>query len=236
MRLIIVVCVGFGILSLVSCSENHSASHATPPGDAHRTASGHETKQSAHSRQKEEGHAHAAHGHASAAHDSSDSTKKIAVGEKVSDFEVTINGKPWKLSELQKNAAMTEDGILVLTFWCSFCHSCRHIEKHLDELARRYNGRVGVIAMDASAGETADGVAEFARERELTFPIALDASGKSADVLGTRVTTTTVVIDKSGVLRYRGQFGDGQHAFAEDALRAVLAGEDIPVKETRQKG
>ncbi|MBI2479392.1 MAG: hypothetical protein HYV60_12395 [Planctomycetia bacterium] len=79
-------------------------------------------------------------------------------------------------------------------------------------------------------------MAEFAKQRELALPIALDANGAAADIFGTRVTTTTVVIDKSGVLRYRGQFEDGQHAFAQDALRAVLAGEDVPVQETRQKG
>ena len=175
----------------------------------------------------------AAHGNTSEVDDSGANSKKIAIGDKVPDFEVTIAGKTWKLSELQKNATMTGDGTLVLTFWCSFCHSCRHVEHALEALAKQYHGTVGVLALDASAGETTEGVAEFAKQRELTLPIALDGSG---DIFGTRVTTTTVVIDKTGVLRYRGQFGDEEHAFAHDALRAVLAGEDVPVQETRQKG
>ena len=70
----------------------------------------------------------------------------------------------------------------------------------------------------------------------MTLPIAINADGGAADIFGTRVTTTTVVIDKAGVLRYRGHFGDSQHALAHDALRAVLAGDDVPVEETRQKG
>ena len=45
-----------------------------------------------------------------------------------------------------------------------------------------------------------------------------------------------VVIDSQGVLRYCGQFGDKQHAFAADALSAVLAGEQVDVKKTRHKG
>ena len=45
-----------------------------------------------------------------------------------------------------------------------------------------------------------------------------------------------VVIDGDGVLRYCGQFSDGQHAFAKDALRAVLAGEEVRIKKTRHKG
>ena len=154
------------------------------------------------------------------------------------DFEITIDGKKWKFSELQKNAAFTKDGTVVLTFWCSFCHSCRHVEHRLDKLARQYKAKAGVIALDASAGETAEGVAAFAKERGLTFPIALNSNGTAADIFGTRVTTTTVVIDSQGVLRYCGRFGDNhnQHTFAEDALQAVLAGEEVHVKTTRHKG
>ncbi len=160
----------------------------------------------------------------------------MAIGDKVPDFEVSINGQKWKLSELQKNAEMTKDGTLVLTFWCSFCHSCRDVEHYLDELAKQYKGQAGVVALDASAGETAEGVAEFAHQRGLTLPIALDSTAAAADIFGVRVTTTTVVIDSQGVLRYCGQFGDRDHTLAEDALQAVLAGEEVSVKKTRHKG
>ena len=215
---------------------NHGVSHAAHREGVHRAASGRETEQEIRNDHSGRGRPHAAHGHASNSRGTSDETKKIAIGYKVPDFEVMIDGRLWKLSELQKNRAMTEDGTLVLTFWCSFCHSCRRVEHHLDALAREYKGKVGVIALDASAGETTEGVAEFAKKRELTLPIALNAGGGAADIFGTRVTTTTVVIDKTGVLRYRGQFSDGQHAFSQDALRAVLANKDVPVQETRQKG
>ena len=91
--------------------------------------------------------------------------------------------------------------------------------------------------MDGSvAGETADGVAEFAKENEVTLPIALNTNGTAADIFGARVTTTTVVIDGAGVLRYCGQFGDDRHAFAKDALKAVLAGKEVHVKKTQHKG
>ena len=103
-------------------------------------------------------------------------------------------------------------------------------------LAKQYQGRVGVIALDASAGETAEVVAEFAAKHGLTVPIALNASGTAADIFGTGRTTTTIVIDSQGVLRYCGQFGDKRHAYAADALEAVLAGEEVRVKKTRHKG
>ncbi len=204
--------------------------------DQHATATGRDANGTAH--RGHNGHAHRTHSHRKGhGHSQSDgAAAKIAIGEKVPDFEVTLNGKVWKLSELRKNADITPDGTLVLTFWCSFCHSCRHVERDLDKLAKNNQGKAGVIALDASFGETAAEVAAFAEKRGLTLPIALNASGSVADLFGVNKTTTTVVIDREGKLRYLGQFGDRQHAYAEEALNAVLAGKEVPVERTRPKG
>ena len=69
----------------------------------------------------------------------------------------------------------------------------------------------------------------------MALPIVLDAGGRTADIFGTEVTTTTVVIDGKGVLRYCGRFGRGDGA-AEAALKAVLAGKEVAVKMTPHDG
>jgi thiol-disulfide isomerase/thioredoxin len=164
-------------------------------------------------------------------------TKSIAVGDKVPDYTVSdLEGKAWKLSDLHRKAGLKNRTAVVLTFWCSFCHSCRHVEGHLDRLAKDYDGKAAVFALDASAGETAESVAEFANEKGLSVPFLLNADGSLADLFGTGVTTTTVVIDAEGILRYCGQFGHAAQPFAEDALKAVLAGKDVPVKATLHRG
>jgi hypothetical protein len=68
------------------------------------------------------------------------------------------------------------------------------------------------------------------------MPIVLDPSGRTADLFGAEVTTTTVVIDGNGMLRYYGRFKDGDRAYAEEALKAVLAGEEVAVKTTPPDG
>src|SRR5262249_14292129 len=81
----------------------------------------------------------------------------VTVGEKVPDFSVrTLDDKAVKLSELQKDAKRTTKGIVVLSFWCSTCSSCRRVEQHLDKLAKDYQGQAAVLALDANAGETAE--------------------------------------------------------------------------------
>lgn len=242
MRLPVAILIGFGLLLLTSCTKTDTDKPEDPAPKADSTAmqadsgpaatAGDAVATDDHRHGGSHGHGHGGSGQdAHAIHELT-----IAIGDKVPDFEVTIDGEPWMLSELQANSEMTKDGTLVLTFWCSFCHSCRHVEKKLDELAQQFEGQVGVIALDASAGETAEVVAAFAAKQGLTMPIAISTGGTAADIFGTRVTTTTVVIDSDGVLRYCGQFADRDHNFAEDALKAVLAGEEIPLKKTRQKG
>jgi thiol-disulfide isomerase/thioredoxin len=154
------------------------------------------------------------------------------VGAKVPDFAVrALDGKAVKLSELQKDRKRTKKGVVVLSFWCSTCHSCRRVEHQLDKLAKDYAGQAAVIALDANAGETAARVAAFAKKTGLTMPIVLDPSGRTADLFDTEVTTTTVVIDGKGVLRYCGRFGQGA-----EALKAVLAGKEVAVKTTPHDG
>ena len=63
-----------------------------------------------------------------------------AVGEKVPEFRVTDTaGKAWTLADLQKR---TESGVVSLTFWCTFCHSCRRtdvpLQKLCDDLCRHF--------------------------------------------------------------------------------------------------
>lgn len=161
----------------------------------------------------------------------------VKLGQPVPDFTVTdLEGKSWKLSELHTKSGLKQRGPIVLTFWCSFCGSCRRVEHRLDKLAKQNQGKAVVIALDASAGETADGVAAFAKKNRLTLPIVLDSKGKTADIFGAKRTTTTVVIDSKGILRYRGQFAQFGHPLAANALQAVLAGKVVKVKRTKEKG
>jgi peroxiredoxin len=161
----------------------------------------------------------------------------VAVGERVPDLSVqTLDGKTVKLTELQRDGERTKSGVVVLSFWCSTCSSCRRVEHQLDRLAKDHAGEAAVLALDVNAGETAERVAAFAEKKGLTMPIVLDPSGRAADVFGVEVTTTTMVIDGNGVLRYCGRFRGGDRAYAEDALKAVLAGEEVSVKTTPPDG
>ncbi len=155
-------------------------------------------------------------------------------GEAVRDFEVAdLSGKVWKLSELQKK---TESGVVCLTFWCTFCHSCRQMDARFQTLAADFKDKVTVIGVDASAGDDAKKVDAFVQSKKFSVPVFIDKGGKVADQFGVKMTTTTLVIDKGGIVRYRGQFGGEGTPYARDALSAVLEGKEPTVKETAPAG
>lgn len=173
--------------------------------------------------------------------------KKIAVDEKVPDFTCTdLNGKMWNLSELQKGAKAGERRPVVLMFWCTTCTSCRKVEARFDKLFKDYKDKAVLSMLSVNAGESAKEGAAWAQAKGFSFPVLYDASGKSAELFKVTQTTTTLVIDKDGILRYHGKFDSAavwtgekqgkQAAFAEEALKAVLAGKAVETKENMVMG
>ena len=159
------------------------------------------------------------------------------LGDKVPDFEVsTLRGKKTSLKSIQADPKTNSSGVTVLTFWCSFCGSCRQVDQPLSELAEKYEGKVAVYALDSSAGEESRTISKVLKEKRLKMPVLIDAEGKVADLFGAKMTTTTVVIDANNVIRYWGQFQHGDQALAEQAIDAVLAGKKPPHDHTRERG
>lgn len=162
---------------------------------------------------------------------------KVAIGERVPAFAVLqLDGKKVNWTELARDPRTGKPRPVVLTYWCSFCHSCRHAEKQMEKLSREFRDQAAIFALDASANETPEKVNAFLHSKGLALPVVLDPGGRSTEIFGVSVTTTTLVIDARGTLRYRGRFSDGDTAHAEASLKAVLAGREVPLKETQLRG
>ena len=163
--------------------------------------------------------------------------KTHSVGDKVPNFEVrTLKGRKITLKDIQSDGKNNTSGVTVLTFWCSFCGSCRMVDKPLSELSQKYEGKVAILALDASAGEQARTISKVLKEKNLEMPVLIDSQGNLADLFGAKMTTTTVVIDANNVVRYWGQFQQGDKALAEEAIEAVLAGKNPQQEHTRERG
>lgn len=239
---------------LSGCSKNGSATTTKPdtPNEeaekanehakhAEAKTAGHKGEEHGkHDHHKKDGHKRGQHkDHKHGEHHDKETAPQgsVKIGDNVPDFSVrTLDGKSVRLSELQKDERRTERGVVVLSFWCTTCHSCRDVEHLLAKLYKDYGGQAAVIALDANADETAERVAAFVKKHGLELPIVLDHSGNTADLFGVKRTTTTVVIDGKGVLRYCGQFRQKGGGSAEEALKAVLTGKEVAIKTTPHNG
>jgi peroxiredoxin len=153
-------------------------------------------------------------------------------GEEVRDFTVTnMTGATFRLGSLRRTAD-TPGKIVVLTFWCTTCHSCRDMEREFDAKAKAYAAEGARFLMVASNyTDSSDRVNQFLQAKGLGFTVLLDPEGEIADYFGATLTTTTAVIDVEGRLRYYGDFGG-----APAAVRNLIAGEKVAVPERPADG
>jgi hypothetical protein len=120
-------------------------------------------------------------------------------------------------------------------------------------VSSRYTGRIvrlekefrqrGVhfFAVFPNDTESSEAVRGYTAEREITFPVVRDR-GALVHLFSAAVTPEAAVVDRKGVLRYRGRIddnADGTRVRSHEldaALRALLAGKSPPTPRTRAFG
>lgn len=155
------------------------------------------------------------------------------VGEPVPNFTLTnpFSGEGRSLQQLAPGKP------LVLVVWCSTCPSCRAVEGEIDRLARDYAGRAVVVALDANQPESTEDIRAALRHKSLSFPVWLDRQGKVVGHYKIGATTSTLVIDSQGRLRYLGRFGGAEEGWlGRKALEQMLAGDEVSPSSTPLRG
>jgi thiol-disulfide isomerase/thioredoxin len=109
------------------------------------------------------------------------------------DFSLPlINGKVQKLSDLKGN-------FVFLNFWATWCPPCRAEMPSMEKLHKHFaNKNLTFLAIDIR--EPATTVATFIKKFNLTFPIALDKNGDTANLYAISSIPMTFIIDKDGFI------------------------------------
>jgi peroxiredoxin len=140
------------------------------------------------------------------------------------DFELPdLDGRLHRLSAYRGR-------IVILDFWSCECpHSERTDRAILSKLAE-WQDDVAMLSIASNRNETLEALKNSARERML--PVVLsDADSAIADLYEAQTTPHVFVIDRDGILRYRGAVDDvtfrkrtPSRFFLEEAVAALLAG------------
>jgi hypothetical protein len=117
----------------------------------------------------------------------------------------------------------------------------------LKALDKEYRDKgVQFLAVNVSAEDTILQIAAQAVRFEMEFPFVKDADFSCVDALGVKRTPEVVVLDEKRCIRYRGRIDDKHRVTGsrdaptqqplKDALEALLAGKEVPKKETSVDG
>ena len=139
-------------------------------------------------------------------------------------------------------------GLTALVFYSAECPISNAYSPTLNRLAKEFDaGRARVVGVCVDPDLSDADLTAHARDFGLKFPVTRDRNGALAAKLGATVTPEAFVVDSEGRVRYRGriddQFAGRRKANANpethelrDAVAAVLAGRDVPVKQVEAVG
>jgi len=87
---------------------------------------------------------------------------------------------------------------VVVDFWASWCPNCRRDMPNLNRFYKKYKDKVEVIGVNLQEKEST--IQNFINSRGISFPIALDPSGRASNAFGIQYTNTHFLIDINGNL------------------------------------
>ena len=129
---------------------------------------------------------------------------------------------------------------VAVVFSCCHCPYVVAWEDRLNEIARDYEGRAGVVAVNSNhhVGDSFDDMKRRAAEKGFVFPFVRDESQEVARAYSAARTPEVFLFDAEHRLAYHGapdsSYADpeGAEPWLRQALDAVLAGETPPLAET----
>lgn len=125
---------------------------------------------------------------------------------------------------------------VVLVVWCTQCGSCRGSEREVANYAAQDPKRVRVVAVAPHPADTPDRIKKFLKGQGIELEVMRDTNQALVRSMHIDRTTTTLVYDKKGKLRYMGPFTGSGEGFAKDAVSDILAGREVSMKSRPLKG
>lgn len=148
-----------------------------------------------------------------------------------------------------RKRALADDAdakLVVLVFTCNHCPVATANQGRLIALQKEFLERgVRLVAICSNSGEEDDlpAMKERAKSKGYNFPYLRDADQSVGRAYGVRQTPTTLVLDGDRRIAYMGAIDDSwedagrvERDYLRDAIEALLAGQKVPVAETRPQG
>lgn len=164
------------------------------------------------------------------------------IGEKVADVTLlNSDGKPVQLLDYHTGK------VLVIAYTGLGCPISGRYAPRLEALLKKHGSKgVQFVGINANPQDDLKQIAAEAKELGITFPILQDHNQVLTKQLNAKTTTVCFVIDKGGVIRYRGMIDDQyaigaqrdkpRNRYLERAIRDVRSGRTPEISRTVAPG
>lgn len=130
----------------------------------------------------------------------------------------TLDGAPYDLASEKGN-------VVLVNVWATWCGPCRFEIPELQKMHNELSSRgFKVVGVSVDEGDAKD-IKQFMADQKMTYPVVHDPDGRIANVLGTTVLPTSVLLDRHGKIVWRWVAAiPGDEPTLKKAVAAALAG------------
>jgi peroxiredoxin len=164
--------------------------------------------------------------------------KKLSVG----DAAPAWSDLPGVDDQTHSLADLENKDVVVVVFTCNHCPVAVAYEDRIIEFTKNCSDKVAVVAIcvnDYDADKLPE-MKERAKNKGFNFTYLYDESQKSGRAFGATVTPEFFVLNKERKVVYMGAMDDNMNkptvSYLEQAVSAILKGEQPPKAETRARG
>jgi peroxiredoxin len=132
--------------------------------------------------------------------------------------------------------------ILIINFWSAECPHSARADDLIIGLLGKWGGEVKLLSIAANRNESIQTVEQAAKARRVPN-VLIDAQNVVADQYGAMTTPHIFVLDRDGIVRYRGAVDDvtfrrreASQFFLRDVVEALLKGKVPELSETPAYG
>ena len=114
----------------------------------------------------------------------------------------TLDGKAANLSQYLGK------GPVLIEFWASWCPNCKLLEPKLEAVAKKYAGKLTLVAVAVSVNQSVERVRRYQAQHALPMDVLYDRKGDASEAYEAPATSYVVVVNKAGKVVYTGAGGD----------------------------
>jgi thiol-disulfide isomerase/thioredoxin len=126
----------------------------------------------------------------------SKAAKRAGVGKPLPSFELTLLGGE------SVSAESLRGKVVLIDFWATWCKPCRQSFPKLERLSKRH-ADAGLVVVAVAMQADDKPVKSFLKSTGASFAVGLDADEKLSELLSVNAMPTEILVDRSGVVRYR---------------------------------